>query len=210
MSISRFSRRIAAVVALAWVVAIIGFSQPVDHRTYFTFSAPIDLPGVALPPGKYLFRIANPESSARVGQVLSADGTRPYAMFFTLPVTRGEPSPEPAVQFMETSAGVPPAIRAWWDPGERLGREFVYPKEQARRLARSSNQPVLTTKAETTTVEQTGAGDLIRLGSSGQETAVDREGKPTESSPTGASQRGENAPSSVNVPSGCGALKGCK
>jgi hypothetical protein len=41
-----------------------------------------------------------------------------------------------------------------WDPGAVLGREFLYPKEQARRLAKTSSEPVLTTKAETTTVQR--------------------------------------------------------
>ena len=131
-------------------------------------------------------------------------------MFFALPVLRTQPSPDPSVQFMETPTGTPPAIRAWWDPGAVLGREFLYPKEQARRLAKTSSEPVLTTKAETTTAQQTGTGDLVRIGSNGQETAVDRHAKSAASSSTGASQQGENAPSSVKVPSDCGAFKGCK
>jgi hypothetical protein len=210
MSIKRLSRGLGAAAALVLLIAAAGSAQPVDHRTYFTFSGPVELPGVALAPGKYLFRIANPESSGNVVQVLSADGTKSYATFFALPVLRTQPSPDPSVQFMETPTGTPPAIRAWWDPDAVLGREFLYPKEQARRLAKTSSEPVLTTKAETTTAQQTGTGDLVRIGSNGQETAVDRHSKPAASSSTGASQQGENAPSSVKVPSDCGAFKGCK
>ena len=35
-------------------------AQPSDYRTYFTFSAPVTLPGVTLPAGRYLFRLADP------------------------------------------------------------------------------------------------------------------------------------------------------
>jgi hypothetical protein len=112
------------------LIAAAGSAQPADHRTYFTFSGPVELPGVALAPGKCLFRIANPESSGNVVQVLSADGTKSYAMFFALPVLRTQPSPDPSVQFMETPTGTPLAIRAWWDAGAVLGREFLYPKSR--------------------------------------------------------------------------------
>src|ERR1700730_14006681 len=82
MSIKRLSRGLGAAAAFVLLIAAASSAQPVDHRTYFTFSGPVDLPVVALAPGKYLFRIANPESSGNVVQVLSADGTKSYAMFF--------------------------------------------------------------------------------------------------------------------------------
>ena len=84
-------------------------------------------------------------------QVLSADGKTPYGMFFSLPAERFESASTPEVQFMETAAGMPRAIKAWWYPGERNGYEFMYPKDQARRLAQGASQPGLTTRAHTTT-----------------------------------------------------------
>ena len=44
----------------------------------------------------------------------------------------------------------PAAIKAWWYPGERMGYEFMYPRDQALRLALGASQPVLTTQAHTT------------------------------------------------------------
>jgi hypothetical protein len=58
--------------------------QPLDKRTLFTFSGPVTLPGVTLPAGQYLFRLADPNSSSKVVQVLNADGTKPYGLFFTI------------------------------------------------------------------------------------------------------------------------------
>jgi hypothetical protein len=100
---------------------------------------------------------------------------------------------------METPEGTPPAIKTWWHPGERTGREFIYPKEQARRLAKSATEPVLTTQRQTTKADETNTPDLSRISSSGVESAVNAGGKPTPSAPGGAAQQGEAAPSSISI-----------
>lgn len=129
-----------AVAVFACLVAAPVSAQPLDKRTLFTFSGPVTLPGVTLPAGQYLFRLADPNSSSKVVQVLNADGTKPYGLFFTIPAERLEPASSPEVHFMETASGTPAAIRTWWYPGERRGYEFIFPKEQARRLAMGASQ----------------------------------------------------------------------
>jgi hypothetical protein len=190
------------VAVLGWLIVPTASGQPFDKRTLFTFNAPVEVPGVALPPGRYLFRIADPDSGGRVVQVLSADGTKTYALFFAIPAERPDPAPEPEIRFMETPEGTPPAIKTWWHPGERTGREFIYPKEQARRLARSATEPVLTTQQQTTTPDQTNTADLSRISSSGAESVVNARSKPTPSTPAGATHRGEVAPSSISITPG--------
>jgi hypothetical protein len=188
-----------AVTVFVCLMAAPVFAQPLDKRTLFTFSGPVALPGITLPPGQYLFRLADPSSSSKVVQVLNGDGTKPYGLFFTIPAERLEPASSPEVRFMETAAGTPAAIRTWWYPGERTGYEFIFPKEQARRLAKGANQPVLTTDAQTTTSEQTNTADLSRVGSSGQETDVSASVAPTAATPTGATQEGRIASSSLSI-----------
>jgi LPXTG-motif cell wall-anchored protein len=175
-------------------------AQPMDKRTFFTFSAPVALPGLTLPAGQYLFRLADPNTSAKVVQVLNADGTKPYGLFFTVPAERLQPASTPEVRFMETEAGTPAAIKTWWYPGQSIGYEFIYPKEQARRLAMGASQPVLTTQAQTTTTEQTNTAELSRVGASGQETQVNASATPTASAPTGTTQEGQIAASSMSIP----------
>lgn len=189
-----------AVAVFVCLLAAPVSAQPLDKRTLFTFSGPITLPGLTLPAGQYLFRLADPSSNTRVVQVLNADGTKPYGMFFTLPAERFEPAATPEVRFMETASGTPAAIRTWWHPGERMGHEFIYPKEQARRLAMAANQPVLTTDAQTTTAEQTNTADLARVGSGGQETEVSASAAPIASTPTGTTQEGQVASASLAIP----------
>ena len=105
-----------------------------DKRTYFTFSQSVALPGVTLPAGTYMFRLADDTTSRKVIQVASKDGTQSYAMLHTMPAYRPDAPRDPEVRFMETAAGQPIAVRAWWMAGERTGYEFLYSKEQLARL----------------------------------------------------------------------------
>lgn len=196
---TRVSSLTCAVAVFVCLVAAPVSAQPFDKRTLFTFNAPVTLPGVTLAPGQYLFRLADPNSSAQVVQILNADGTKPYGLFFTMPAERFEPAAAPEVRFMETASGTPAAIRTWWYPGERRGYEFIFPKEQARRLAMGASQPVLTTDAQTTTTEQTNTAELSRVGSSGQETDVSASAVPTPAAPTGTTQEGTIASSSLSI-----------
>ena len=188
-----------AVAVFVCLVAAPVSAQPLDKRTLFTFSGPVTLPGVTLPAGQYLFRLADPNSSSKVVQVLNADGTKPYGLFFAITAKRLEPASSPEVHFMETASGTPAAIRTWWYPGERRGYEFIFPKEQARRLAMGASQSVLTTDAQTTTTEQTNTADLSRVGSSGQETDVSASAAPTPAAPSGTTQEGTIASSSLSI-----------
>jgi hypothetical protein len=188
-----------AVTVFVCLMAAPVSTQPLDKRTLFTFSAPVTLPGVTLPAGQYLFRLADPNSSSKVVQVLNADGTKPYGLFFTIAAERPEPAASPEVRFMETASGTPAAIRTWWYPGERRGYEFIFPKEQARRLAMGASQPVLTTDAPTTTTEQTNTAELSRVGSSGQQTDVSASAAPTPATPSGSTQEGTIAASSLSI-----------
>jgi len=114
-----------------------------DQLTYFTFSAPVEIPGVALPAGTYMFKLADADGSRNVIRVLSKDGTKVYSTFFAIPDDRLTPTDKPVVTFEETPVGTPEAIKAWFYPGDTVGHEFVYPKDQAQRIAAATRQPVL-------------------------------------------------------------------
>ena len=136
----------ACALAVLTLVSSAAYAQePYDLRTNFTFNQPVQLPGVELPPGEYIFRLADPENR-KVVQVLSADRKEVYAMLHTIPRQRGEVPDKPEISFMETAAGVPPAIQTWWQQGSRTGREFMYSKEQAARIATAiaPDQPAIT------------------------------------------------------------------
>lgn len=99
-----------------------------DKLTHLTFSGSVQIPGVTLTAGTYRFRLANPDTSRNVVQVLSHDGSIVYAMFHTIPDGRVRVTEEATVTFRETPVGVPPAVRSLFYGGEHRGYEFVYPK----------------------------------------------------------------------------------
>jgi hypothetical protein len=106
-------------------------------------------------------------------QVQAKDASnKTYGLFLTISAERPRPSDDAELRFLETPAGAPAAVKTWWYPGNTIGREFIYPKSQARRLAQATNTTVLTTKAESVTDDQMKTADLSYVSPSGQETAV--------------------------------------
>jgi hypothetical protein len=147
--------------------------QPIDSRTEFTFNQQVELPGVTLPAGTYVFRFVDATTGRKVMQVQAKDASnKTYGMFLTISAQRPEPSDNAELRFLETPAGQPAAVKTWWYPGNTIGREFIYPKSQARRLAQATNTTVLTTQAEKVTDEQMQTADLAYVSPSGQETPL--------------------------------------
>jgi hypothetical protein len=184
------------VVASALAVFVSGMSatalaQTSDYRTYFTFSTPVTLPGVTLPAGRYLFRLADPNSTRKVISVLSEDGKTPLAMLHTIPNQLPSAPQDPETRFLETSGNMPPAIKGWWFQGKSIGYEFIYPRAQALLLAKATSQPVLTTRAETKDVE---TADLARIDGAGVPAVVVVEEAPAPVAVAGRAQQGEVAP----------------
>jgi len=175
--------KLVAFLTLAVLTLSIGGraeAQPADYRTYFTFSAPVTLPGVTLPAGKYIFRLADPDSSRKVINVLSADGKRSLAMLHTIPNQATKAPKDAEIRFMETSAKVPPPVKTWWYAGKAIGYEFIYPRKQALELAKATPEPILTTAKETTDFA---SADLSRVnGPENQAVTVEQEPAPREAS----------------------------
>ena len=185
------SKTILAATALMGFMLGLGavsHAQTDDYRTYFTFSAPVTLPGVTLPAGRYLFRLADPTTSRKVISVLSADGKQPLAMRHTRPNPLTRAPQDAEVRFMETPADMPPAIKSWWYPGKSIGYEFIYPVQQARQLAKVTPEPVLTTRTETTDFEK---AELARISAAGAPIPVTVVETPPPVIPSGRAQQGE-------------------
>jgi hypothetical protein len=116
-------------VALVGVLATssIGAVPDASRTTYFTFSKAVQLPGVALPAGTYVFEVLNPWTSSNVVRVASRDRSKVYLLALTLPVERPRSRDmKPRIVLGETPAGQPPAVKSWFAAGETLGRAFIY------------------------------------------------------------------------------------
>src|SRR5437667_1622687 len=137
---------------LSGVAMLVALLAPAAHAdewtklTYFTFSAPVEVPGMVLPAGTYKFELADPDSSRRVVRISEKEGGKIQGIFLSIPDQTLQPSDKPLVMFSEAPAGAPEAIKAWFYPGETIGYEFVYPHDQAMKIARATHASVLSSK----------------------------------------------------------------
>ena len=142
------SGALLACVALTMPAPASGIGFTYDKLAYLTFSAPVQVPGATLIPGTYRFHLTNENTSRNVLQVLSNDGAIVYAMFNTIPDSRTKLTPEADVTFLETPAGVPPAVRSLFYGHEYGGYQFVYPKGGPNMIPEVVPQPEISYTVE--------------------------------------------------------------
>jgi hypothetical protein len=123
----------------------------VSERTFLTFSNTFELPGLTLQPGTYVFKLAD-SSSRNVVQVWTRDEKEMLGHWLFVQAERPRVTEDNVVMFRETPAGTPPAVQYWYFPGERIGKEFIYPKDQAQRIAKATGAEVLTAEGESASV----------------------------------------------------------
>jgi hypothetical protein len=109
-----------------------------DKKTVVTFGQSEELLGIILPAGTYTFKLSGSPSGRNIVQVLNADGARLLVTILAINNWRLKPTGETVVKFRETPGDAPAALRAWFSPGDKFGREFVYPKRRAVQLAETS------------------------------------------------------------------------
>jgi hypothetical protein len=160
---------------------------PANQDTFFTFSQAVELPGTTLPAGTYFFQLADSPSNRHIVKVMSQDRTQLHATLLAIPYySNDRPSDEPQVRFMETPAQAASgaaganAIKIWFYPGTSTGHEFIYPREQAMRIASRTGQSVLTTKTEES-IEASSVvdTDLTRVDRGGVDSTVDMSNRST-------------------------------
>jgi hypothetical protein len=138
----------SVLVVLVHVMASGANASTYDKRTYFTFNQSVALPGVTLPAGTYMFRLADPDTSRRVIQVSDKQGTQSYAMLLTMPAYRTDAAKDSEIRFLETPAGAPRAVNAWWYVGDNTGYQFMYSKKQLAELNRVGQPEPVAAAAE--------------------------------------------------------------
>jgi len=114
-----------------------------QERSFITFSNTVEMPGVTLPAGTYVFRLAD-IPTRNVVQVLSQDEKKVLGQWLFVQSQRPKATDDTVVMFKETAENTTPAIQYWYYPGESIGKEFVYPKDQAEKIALRTGQKVRT------------------------------------------------------------------
>jgi len=146
----RFVKAVCCAAALTACLAPGVRADEWNKKTILTFSGPVQIPGATLVAGTYVFKLADLASNRHVVQVFDKEEKKIYATILAIPDQKLDPSDKPVVMFAERPAGVPQAVKAWFYPGETIGNEFVYPKDQAMKIARDTHQSVLSMDESTT------------------------------------------------------------
>jgi len=185
----RFTSIAAAVFTAAFLTAATTASAQdsnVNQRTYLTFSGPVQMPGVTLPAGKYVFRLAD-TALHNVMQVFDGEEKHIIGQWFFVPANRtteeqSQANGKPVVMFREMPEGFTPAVHFFFYPTDLTGKEFIYPKDQALKIAAVTHETVLATDTD---AEKGGEAHVFRVepnGTEAQATAKAEEPKPSTAS----------------------------
>jgi hypothetical protein len=109
-----------------------------NKRTEFQFSAPLEIPGKVIMPGKYMFELADSNSDNNIVRVYSEDSNGNESLVATIsaiPAYTLNTPDKPVIQLEERHAGAPEAIHSWFYPGDNTGWEFVYRNGQSQQTS---------------------------------------------------------------------------
>jgi len=102
-----------------------------NKETKVTLSAPMEIPGRVLPPGNYVFELADSQTDRNVVQVFNDDKTQIIATIDAIPAYRLEPSDTTMItRAVERPVGSPEVLSRWFFAGDQNGVAFVYPQYQ--------------------------------------------------------------------------------
>lgn len=122
----RIAVRVVAAAVCVLAATLTGGATTFNRMTYFTFNAPVRVHGVLLPPGVYVFEIANPDSGSNITRVMDRTRSKVYANALTRVVTRPAARRlDAAIIFGETVTSAPRPVNGWYPAGETSGREFL-------------------------------------------------------------------------------------
>lgn len=195
-------RRLNLVFACALASLLIGdatasaqnTSATTTRDTYFTFSQPVMVPNETLPAGRYLFRVIG--DGKNIVQIYSGDRARLITTAMSVHAARSDMPERPEIRLIESSSDAPVAIGTWWYPEMRQGWEFIYPRAQATKLAKTARQPILTT-AQDVPGDRVSSSDLVRLEPTGAQS--DYQAANTPAPVRGTAQVGEVADADANA-----------
>jgi hypothetical protein len=120
-----------------------------NKETTLTFNKPLEVPGMVLAPGTYVFRLLDSASDRNVVQIFNADESHLYENVLAIPAYRLEPTDKTVVTFEERAKGSPEAISTWFYPGDNTGEEFVYAPINTTAVASLAAEKAVSTSGKT-------------------------------------------------------------
>jgi hypothetical protein len=118
---------VVVLVVSAW--APVAPASDWNRLSTVIFQEPVEVPGHVLPPGVYVFKLADISGERNVVQIWNADQTILYATVMGFPeyVSEGPAENQFLMKKNETSAAR--TLKAWFRAGNRTGERFIYPKK---------------------------------------------------------------------------------
>src|SRR3989442_1633256 len=103
-----------AIIAVAMFITLSASNAKADEwdkKTLVTFDQPVEIPGMVLPAGTYVFRRAS-STDPNVIQISGKDEKHVYATLLTIPDYRMNPADKTVMTFEERANGSPRAIKS--------------------------------------------------------------------------------------------------
>ena len=129
--------RISASLAVIGVALLVSAPASLTAKTTagneatVTFDHPVEVPGMVLPAGTYVFKTADNDELV---QVFSANDREIFATFHVIPAYRSAMHNDDSfVQLNKTPAGAPQEIEGLFVAGRTTGYQFLYPANKGNR-----------------------------------------------------------------------------
>jgi hypothetical protein len=104
-----------------------------NRLTTVIFDRPVQIPGQVLPPGIYVFKLADLEGEHHVVQIWNADQTILYAMVMGFPEYRDTAPSENRFTLEQKDKNEPAVLTSWFHEGNANGERFIYPKKNSEK-----------------------------------------------------------------------------
>jgi hypothetical protein len=113
-----------------------------DKKTTMTFSDTVQVPGTTLPAGTYIFKLAESTGDRYVVQIFNERENHIFTTLQAIPNYHLTTPDKTQISFYEVPSGQPPALKAWFYPGDNYGRQFIYPKGEAALISQAARENV--------------------------------------------------------------------
>lgn len=128
------------IIAITLFMELAAHADAFDKTTKLTFSQAVEVPGQTLSAGTYLFRLADDGGDRNIVQIFNSDGTQLVTTVQTIATQRQQTTDDTEVTLTEPQSGNPAVLVKWFYPGEDIGNEFVYPKQEEKQLAQNQQE----------------------------------------------------------------------
>jgi hypothetical protein len=146
MKINKLYIVIGLIIAFCTFFELAARADEANQETIITFSAPVQIPGQVLPAGTYRFKLAEPDDDQDLVRIFNVNGNV-VATIDTVAAESRDVTDNTVVTLAAPETGEPDFLVKWFYPGNAVGHEFVYPKQQERQIAHATQEAVRANKS---------------------------------------------------------------